>query len=57
MDRNSHIIDKKRLNMYEKGKKLSLLALKYLFFSGIFLSGNGEYPPPPLTENHSAEKP
>ena len=26
-------------------------------FSGIFLSGSGGYPPPPLTENHPAQKP
>ena len=31
--------------------------LKYLLFSGIFLSGIGGYPPPPLTENHLAQKP
>ena len=31
--------------------------LKYLLFSGIFLSGIGGYPPPPLTENHPAQKP
>ena len=37
-------------------------ALKYLLFSGIFLSGIfpsgiGVYPPPPLTENHPTQKP
>ena len=26
-------------------------------FSGIFFSGIGGYPPPPLTENHPAQKP
>ena len=31
--------------------------LKYLLSSGIFLSGIGGYPPPPLTENHPAQKP
>ena len=31
--------------------------LKYLLFSGIFLSIIGGYPPPPLTENHPAKKP
>ena len=31
--------------------------LKYLLFSGIFLSGIGGYPLPPLTENHPAQKP
>ena len=43
--------------MYEKRQKMKLLDLKYLLFSGIFLSGIGGYPPPPLTENHSAQKP
>ena len=43
--------------MYEQGKKLIFLDLKYLLFSRIFLSGIGGYPPPPLTENHSAQKP
>ena len=32
-------------------------SLKYLLFSGIFLSGIGGYPPPPLMENHPAQKP
>ena len=32
-------------------------ALKYLLFGGIFLSRIEGYPPPPLTENHPAQKP
>ena len=36
---------------------MEFLDLKYLLFSGIFLSGIGGYPPPPLTENHPALKP
>ena len=31
--------------------------LKYLLFDLIFHSGIGGYPPPPLTENHLAQKP
>ena len=34
--------------MYEKGKRIEFLDLKKLLFSGIFLSGIGGYPPPPL---------
>ena len=37
--------------------KLEFLDLKYMLFSGIFLSGIGGFPPPPLTENHPAQKP
>ena len=36
---------------------MEFLDLKYLLFSGIFLSGIGGYPPPPLTENHPSQKP
>ena len=36
---------------------MEFLDLEYLLFSGIFLSGIGGYPPPPLTENHPAQKP
>ena len=41
----------------KKGKKKEFSNLKYLLFSGIFLSVIGGYPPPPLTENHPAQKP
>ena len=41
----------------KKDKKMEFLDLKYLLFSGIFFSGNGGYPSPPLTENHPAQKP
>ena len=40
----------------KKEKKMEFSDLKYLLFSGIFLSGIGGYPPPPLTENHPAKK-
>ena len=40
----------------KKGKKWEFLDLKYLFSSGILLSGIGGYPPPPLKENHPAQK-
>ena len=42
--------------MYEKRQKIELSDLKSLLFSGIFFSGIGGYRPP-LTENHSAQKP
>ena len=54
MDKKGHTIDQKGLKMYEKRQK-KVLGPKYLVFSGIFLSGIGGYPP--LTENHSAQKP
>ena len=40
----------------KKRRKVEFLDLKNLLFSGIFLSGVGGYPPPPLTENHPAQK-
>ena len=50
-------MDQKGLKMYEKDKKRGFSDLKYLLFSGIFLSVIGGTPLPPLTENHSAQKP
>ena len=41
----------------KKRQKIEFSNLKYLLFSGIFLGGIGGYPPPPLTENHPAQKP
>ena len=52
MDQKGHMIDQKGLKMYEKGQKMEFLDLKYLLFSGIFLSGIGGYPSPPLMEDH-----
>ena len=40
-----------------KKAKMEFSDLRYLLFSGIFLSGIGGYPPPPLKGNHSAQKP
>ena len=40
-----------------KRKKIDFFDLKNLLFSGIFLSGMGGTPLPPLTENHPAQKP
>ena len=40
-----------------KKAKIKFLDLRKLLFSGIFLSGIGGYRPPPLTENHPAQKP
>ena len=57
MDQKGHIIDQKGLKMYKKRQTLEFSDLKHLLFSGIFLSGIGEYPLPPLTENHPAQKP
>ena len=57
MGKKGHIIDQEGLKMYEKRQKMEFLDLKYLLFSGIFLSRIGGYPPPLLTENHPAQKP
>ena len=40
----------------KKGKKMEFLVLKNLLFGGIFLSGIGVYPLPPLTDSHPAQK-
>ena len=59
MDQKGHRLDQRGLQMYEKGLIIELFDQKYLFFSGIFLSGVGGdpvSPPPPLTDNHSAKK-
>ena len=52
MDQKGYITYQKGLKVYEKRLKMEFLDLKYLFFSGI-----GGYPPPPLKENHPAQKP
>ena len=39
-----------------KRQKIEFLDLKNLLFSGIFLSGFGGYPPPPLTDHFFAQK-
>ena len=57
MGQKGHIIVQKGLKMHEKRQKIEFLDLKNLLCSGIFLSGIGGYPPPPLTENHPAQKP
>ena len=57
MDQKGHMIDQKGLKMYEKKQKMEFSDLKYLLFRGIFPSGIGGYPPPPLTKNHPAQKP
>ena len=54
MDQKGHIIDQKRLKMYEKRQKMEFSDLK---FSVFFLSRIGGYPPTPLTENHPTQKP
>ena len=41
MDQKGHITDQKGLKMYEKRQKMEFSDLKYLLFSGIFLSGFG----------------
>ena len=56
MDQKGHMIDQKGLKMYEKSQKMEFLDLKYLLFSGIFLSGIGGYPPPPLNGKSSCPK-
>ena len=56
MDQKGHRIERKGLKMYEKRQKIEFCGPIKLF-SGILLSGIGGYPPPPLTENHPAQKP
>ena len=56
MGRKGHIMVQKGLKMHEKRQKIELLDLKNLLFCGIFLSGIGGYPTPPLTDNHCAQK-
>ena len=56
MDQKDHIIDQKGLQMYEKRHKMGFLDRKYLLFNGIFLSGIGGYPPPPLNGKSSCPK-
>ena len=55
MDQTGHMMDQKGLKMYDK--KMEFSDLKSMLLSGIFLSGIGGYPLPPLTENHPAQKP
>ena len=45
MGQKGHIMDQKGLKMHEKRQKIEFSNLKYLLFSGIFLSGIGGYPP------------
>ena len=52
MDQKGHVIDQKGLKMYEKRTKIGFLALKTCFSAEL-----GGTPLPPLTENHSAQKP
>ena len=51
MGQKDHIMDQKGLKMHEERQKIKFSNLKYLLFSGIFLSGIGGYPPSPLTKN------
>ena len=48
MDQKGHRLDQKGLRMCEKKQKMEFLYLKYLLFSGTFLSGIGGTPSPPL---------
>ena len=48
MGQKGHIMVQKGLKMHEKRQKIEFLDLKNLLFSGIFLSGIGGYPLPPL---------
>ena len=52
MDQNGQLRDQKGLKNCEKRQKMEFSDLKYLLFSGIFISGIGGLPLPPLTENH-----
>ena len=55
MDLKGHMINPNRLKMDETGKR-EFLDLKYLFFSGILLSGIGGVPPSPLNGKSSCPK-
>ena len=56
MGQKGHKTDQKGLKMHEKRQKIEFSNLKYLLFSGIFLSGIGGYPPPPLNGQLSCPK-
>ena len=56
MDQKGHIKNQKGLKMYESRQKMEFSDLKYLLFSGIFLSGIGGHPPPPLNGKSSCPK-
>ena len=56
MGRKGHIMYQKGLKMHEKRQKMEFSNLKYLLFSGIYLSGFGGYPPPPLNGQSSCPK-
>ena len=46
MGQKGHIIDQKGLKLHEKRQKIEFSNLKYLLFSGIFLSEIGVLPSP-----------
>ena len=52
MGPKGHIMVQKGLKLHEKRQKIEFLDLKRRFFSLAELGGT----PPPLTENHSAQK-
>ena len=56
MGQNGHVMVQKGLKMHKKRQKIEFLDLKNLLFSGIFLSGIGGYPPPPLNGKSSCPK-
>ena len=56
MGQKGHIIVQKGLKMHEKRQKIEFLDLKNLLFGGIFFSGIGGYPPPPLNRQSLCSK-
>ena len=56
MGQKGHVMVQKGLKMHIKRQKIEFLDLRNLLFSGIFLSGFGGTPPPPLTDKHCAQK-
>ena len=56
MGQKGHIMVQKGLKVHKKRQKIEFLDLKYLLFSGIFPSGFGVVLPPPLADNHCAQK-
>ena len=55
MDPKDHIIDQKGLNMYENKQKMEFSDWKTCFLAEFSLAELGGTPPP-LTENHCAQK-
>ena len=56
MGQKGHIMVQKGLKMHEKRQKMEVFDLKYLLFTGIFLSGKGGYTLPSLNGGGGGHK-